>query len=136
MKSVLWRVVKRLSNIEDARCLKINAGHRPTFCTATRPVHFAQINLSHPLSATHLSWHHTALAISYSHSQNFDLFPTLYCLLQNPQNVFHSNTAIKPTNAYRIGLMHGHGLCEIVPSSVFSTNFLTIMDDSWVDNLR
>ena len=25
MKSVLWRVAKRLSYIEDARCLKVNA---------------------------------------------------------------------------------------------------------------
>ena len=24
MKSVLWRVAKRLSSIEDARCLKVN----------------------------------------------------------------------------------------------------------------
>ena len=24
MKSVLWRVAKRLSNIEEARCLKVN----------------------------------------------------------------------------------------------------------------
>ena len=26
IKSILWRVAKRLSNIEDARCLKVNKG--------------------------------------------------------------------------------------------------------------
>jgi len=32
-KNVLWRVAKRLSYIEDARCLKVNVSHVPFSAT-------------------------------------------------------------------------------------------------------
>jgi len=35
IKSVLWRVAKRLSYIEDARCLKVNEGHPVLFILIT-----------------------------------------------------------------------------------------------------
>ena len=39
IKSVLWRVAKRLSSIQDARCLKVNATFRPARGIITTILH-------------------------------------------------------------------------------------------------
>ena len=44
MKSVLWRVVKRLSYIEDARCLKVKC------IVQGKQVRVKNANLRHPSS--------------------------------------------------------------------------------------
>ena len=50
MKSVLWRVAKRLFYMEDGRCLKVNTyPSRPTGCTALLNVH-----LKSSVSNTHI----------------------------------------------------------------------------------
>ena len=47
MKSVLWRVAKRLSCIQDARCLKVNARHR-RLTSVLQNFHLASSDASAP----------------------------------------------------------------------------------------
>jgi len=47
IKSVLWREAKRLSYVEDARCLKVNEHSTNTYTMSTRLCSFTRSSVLH-----------------------------------------------------------------------------------------
>jgi len=68
IKSVLWRAAKRLSNIEDARCLKVkNCCTRCEVCCRIYAINFKYLRLC--LSERSAVWNSNLWG--YSHNNSF-----------------------------------------------------------------